>query len=71
MHPQANVANPSGSPYFYDGSATGANLFTNTSVAVDYRLTYDTLYQLLSTDSVAQSIETNTNLSGEGPCLQA
>ncbi|KAL4436932.1 hypothetical protein ABPG75_004071 [Micractinium tetrahymenae] len=57
-----NVSNPAGSPYYYGGTASGANLYTNASVSVDYRLSYDKLYSLLSTESVAQSIE--ASLSG-------
>lgn len=61
--PQQNVANPTGAPYYYGGTATGANLYTNTSVSVDYRLTYDTLYTLLSSPNVSQSIQ--TSMAGE------
>ena len=46
----------SSAPYYYTGPATGANLFTNTSVSVDSRLSYSQLYSLLSTPAVLQDI---------------
>ena len=59
---QANVADPTGEPYFYGGNATGANLFTNTSISVDSRVTTDTLTKYLDTGNVEQAIA--ADLSG-------
>ena len=55
--PQPNVSNPAGAPYYYTGSTTGANLYTNTSISVDTRLTYSELTDLLNTAAVAASIQ--------------
>ena len=58
LPPQKNLspAQLQGAPYYYTGPATGPNLFTNTSVSVDSRLTYSQLYSLLSTPTVTQDI---------------
>ena len=61
---QPNVTGISSAPYYYTGPATGANLFTNTSVSVDSRLSYSQLYSLLSTPAVTQEIA--SGLSGGG-----
>ena len=55
--PQPNVSNPAGAPYYYTGSTAGANLYTNTSISVDTRLTYSELTDLLNTAAVAASIQ--------------
>lgn len=62
--PQPNVSNPAGAPYYYTGSTAGANLYTNTSIIVDTRLTYSELTDLLNTAAVAASIQSQI-LGGE------